>query len=155
MAVSLKKPRKVDLSKPPIEQKVMREYTPEHLTDEYSPEPELKEYTPQHQAAEIIQVCLDDREIVHRSADEHVHTGWLIVTAILGVATFAICIIVCMFILSNPAPETETEFSLGMMKALDDAISVITSPGVILSISFGVVFLSSLRLISRIGGGRP
>ena len=154
MAVSLKKSRKVDLSKPPLDSEVVREYTPEHLTEEYSPAPELKEYTPQHHAAEIIP-DRSERKPAQIEAEEHVHIGWLILTAILVIATIAICIIALMFILSNSVPETETEFPLGMMEALDDVISFISSPGVILPICVGAAFFSSLRMITRIGGGRP
>lgn len=58
MRVSLKKPSKVDLSKPLLEKDV-REYTPEHLTEEIFPNQSLKAYTPEHICEEVIpeRVC--------------------------------------------------------------------------------------------------
>lgn len=58
MQVSLKKPSKVDLSKPLLEKDV-REYTPEHLTEEVFPNQSLKAYTPEHICEEVIpeRVC--------------------------------------------------------------------------------------------------
>lgn len=53
MQVSLKKPSKVDLSKPALEKEV-REYTPEHLTEEIFPNQSLKAYTPEHTCEEVI-----------------------------------------------------------------------------------------------------
>ena len=52
MAVSLRKPTKVDLSKPPVVTPI-REITPEHLCEEYTPFSE-KVITPEHIAKEVI-----------------------------------------------------------------------------------------------------
>lgn len=154
MAVSLKKSRKVDLSKPPLDSEVVREYTPEHLTEEYSPAPELKEYTPQHHAAEII----PDHSELKPAVDSAVCKEDVLVVVMGIIAVIAIIIAfmsVVSFVFNIPIPETETDFSLGMMEALDDVISFISSPGVILPICVGAAFFSSLRMITRIGGGRP
>lgn len=124
MRVSLKKPYKVDLSKPPLEPKVLREYTPEHLTEEIFPNQPLKAYTPEHICEEVTpeRVCTPKHiktEQIPRekdiSADKQQHheisaiDGMDILIIVISVIAVIVTICVCVFaIAQEPSESTST-----------------------------------------------